>query len=47
MNNLGENKIPALAELGGEPLLGSGFEAEQPDSDSALEQTQPAEEGSR
>jgi hypothetical protein len=33
MNNLDENLIPALTELGGEPLLGSGFEAEQPDSD--------------
>ena len=47
MNNRDDNLIPALAEVGGEPLLGSGFEAEQPDSDSALEQTQPAEEGSR
>ena len=47
MTNRDDNVIPALAEVGGEPLLGSGFEAEQPDSDSALEQTQPAEEGSR
>jgi len=47
MNNRDENLILALAEFGGEPLLGSGFEAEQPDSDSALEQIQPAEEGSR
>jgi hypothetical protein len=47
MNNRDENLIPALAEVGGEPLLGSGFEAEQPDTDSAPEQTQPAEEGSR
>jgi hypothetical protein len=46
MNNLDENLIPALTELGGEPLRGSGFEAEQPDSDSALERTQPAKEGS-
>jgi len=35
MNNLDDNLVPALTELGGEPLLGSGFEAEQPDSDSA------------
>ena len=47
MNNRDDNPRPALAEVGGEPLLGSGFEAEQPDSDSAMEQTQPAEEGSR
>ena len=47
MNNRDHNLIPALAEVGGEPLLGSGFEAEQPDPDSTLEQTQPAEEGSR
>lgn len=46
MNNLDENLIPALTELGGEPLLGSGFEAEQPDSDSFVERTQPVEEGS-
>ena len=47
MDNRDDNLIPALAEVGGEPLLGSGFEAEQPASDFALEQTQPAEEGSR
>jgi len=47
MNNRDDNLIPALAEIGGEPLPGSGFEAEQPDSDFALEQTQPAEEGPR
>ena len=47
MNNLDENLTAALTELGGEPLLGSGFEAEQPDSDSALGRTQPVEEGSR
>jgi len=47
MNNLDENLIPALAELGGEPLLGSGFEAEQPESDSTLERTQPAKKSSR
>jgi len=47
MNKRDDNLIPALAEDGGEPLLGSGFEAEQPDSDSDPEQTQPAEEGSR
>ena len=46
MNNLDENLIPALTEVGGEPLLGSGFEAEEPESDSTLEQTQPAKEGS-
>jgi hypothetical protein len=44
MNNLDENLIPALTELGGEPLLGSGFEAELPDSDSSVERTQPVEE---
>jgi hypothetical protein len=44
MNNLDENPIPALTELGGEPLLGSGFEAELPDSDSSVERTQPVEE---
>ena len=47
MNNLDENPIPALAELGGEPLLGSGFEAEPPDPDFTTEQTQPLEESSR
>jgi hypothetical protein len=47
MNNLDENLTAALTELGGEPLLGSGFEAEQPDSDSALRRTQPAKERSR
>ena len=47
MNNLDESLIPGLTELGGEPLLGSGFEAEQPDSESALERTQPAKEVSR
>jgi len=47
MNNLDNNLIPALAELGGEPLLGSGFEAEPPESDSALKQIQPAKEGPR
>jgi hypothetical protein len=46
MNNLDESLIPALTDLGGEPLLGSGFEAEQPDSES-LERAQPAKEGSR
>ena len=47
MNNLDENLTASLTELGGEPLLGSGFEAERPDSDSALGRTQPVEEGSR
>ena len=46
MNNLDESLIPGLTELGGEPLLGSGFEAELPDSDFAMERTQPAKEGS-
>ena len=46
MNNLDVNLIPALTDLGGEPLLGSGFEAEQPDSDYTLERTQSAKEGS-
>jgi len=36
MNNRDDNPIPALVEVGSEPLLGSGFEGEQPDSDSAL-----------
>jgi hypothetical protein len=44
MNNLDESLIPALTELGGEPLLGSGFEAELPDSDSSVERTQSVEE---
>ena len=47
MNNIDENSTPSLTELGGEPLLGSGFEAELPDSDSSLEGTQPAEGGAR
>ena len=46
MNKLDEDLIAAITELGGEPLLGSGFEAEQPDSASTLERTQPAKEGS-
>ena len=33
MNNFDDNPIPALAEIGGEPLLGSGFEGEQSDAD--------------
>ena len=44
MNNHGENLMPVVTELGGEPLLGSGFEAELPDSDSSVERTQPVEE---
>ena len=44
MNNLDENLIPALTELGGEPLLGSGFEAELPDSDYSVDRTQPVGE---
>ena len=47
MHNLGENPTPSLSELGAEPLLGSGFEAELLDSDSTLELTLPVEEGSR
>jgi hypothetical protein len=47
MNNLDENAMPSLTELGGEPLLGSGFEAEPSDPDFTTEQTQPLEEGSR
>ena len=46
MNNLDENLIPALTELGGEPLLESGFEAEEPDFDYAVERAQSAKEGS-
>jgi hypothetical protein len=46
MDNLDENPVPALTELGGEPLLGSGFEAEPSDPDFTKEQTQPLEEGS-
>jgi hypothetical protein len=44
MNNLEENPMPSIAELGGELLLGSGFEAEPPDSESSVERTQPTEE---
>lgn len=47
MNNLDENPTPSLTELGGEPLLGSGFEAEPPDADFCIEPTQLAEEESR
>jgi hypothetical protein len=45
MNNLDENPIPALAELGGEPLLGSGFESEPPDS--SLDRAESEEEPAR
>jgi len=47
MNNLDENAVPSLIELGGEPLLGSGFEAEPPDPEFTTEPTQPLEESSR
>ena len=47
MNNLDENAVPSLTELGGEPLLGSGFEAEPPDPAFTTEQMQPLEESSR
>ena len=47
MNNLNENPIPSITELGGEPLLGSGFESEPPDSDSSLERAQSEEEPAR
>jgi hypothetical protein len=47
MNNLNENQIKSLTELGGEPLLGSGFESEPPDSDSSLEQAESEEEPAR
>ena len=47
MNNLNENQITSLTELGGEPLLGSGFESEPPDSDSSLERAESEEEPAR
>ena len=47
MNNFNENPIPSLAELGGEPLLGSGFESEPPESDSSLERAESEEEPTR
>ena len=47
MNNLDENSTLSLTELGGEPLLGSGFEAEPADSDASLEPTQSPEESAR
>jgi hypothetical protein len=47
MDNLAGNPMPSLTELGGEPLLGSGFEAEPPDPDFTTEQAQPPQEGSR
>jgi hypothetical protein len=47
MNNLDENPTPSLTELGGEPLLGSGFEAEPADFDAGLEGTQSPEEAAR
>lgn len=45
MNNLDDNPISSLAEIGGEPLLGSGFESEPPDSDSSEDDTQAAKGG--
>ena len=47
MNNLNENPIPSITELGGEPLLGSGFESEPPDSDFSLERPESEEEPAR
>jgi len=47
MNNLDENTTPSLTELGAEPLLGSGFEAEPADSGASLEPTQSPEESAR
>ena len=47
MNNLEENPRPSLTELGGEPLLGSGFESEPPDSDFSLERAESEEEPAR
>jgi len=47
MNNLDENPRPSLTELGGEPLLGSGFESEPPESDSSLERAESEEEPTR
>jgi len=47
MNNFDDNPIPALAEIGGEPLLGSGFEAEPSEPEFTPEQTQPVEERTR
>jgi len=47
VNNLDDNPVPSLAETGGEPLLGSGFEGEPSDPDFTTQQTQPLEERSR
>jgi len=47
MNNLDDNPIPLFAEIGGEPLLGSGFEGEPPDADFTPDRPQPVEEHSR
>ena len=47
MDNLAGKPMPSLTELGGEPLLGSGFEAEPSDPDFTTERAQPLEEGSR
>jgi hypothetical protein len=47
MDNLADNSMPSLTELGGEPLLGSGFEAEPSDPDFTTEHTQPLEERAR
>jgi len=47
MNNLDDNPIPSLTELGAEPLLGSGFESETPDPDSSVERAPAAKESTR
>lgn len=47
MNNVDDNPVPSLAEIGGEPLVGSGFEDEPSDPDFTTEETQPLEDGSR
>jgi len=47
MNNLDDNPIPSPDEIGGEPLLGSGFEGEPSDPDFTTKHTQPLEEGAR
>jgi hypothetical protein len=47
MDNLDEYPMRSLTELGGEPLLGSGFEVEPSDPDFTTEQRQPLQESSR
>ena len=47
MKDFDDNPIPSLAEIGGEPLLGSAFESEPSDPHVTTEETQPLEERSR